>query len=177
MFTSHLNNKVTIPAGFWLRAIAGVIDLLLAFVVYMLVCFSAGALGAMVFGQASVVSWATPVAYGLQFFVPWLYFSIMESSEMQATFGKKALGLKVIDINGNRLSFSRATARFFGKILSALLLGLGFVMTAFTPRKQALHDIIVESTVVKLVDVPVTTTWHRQPAPDTCASPVNSFFN
>src|SRR3972149_5282617 len=70
----------------------------------------------------------------------WLYFSIMESSSKQGTIGKMALQLKVTDINGNRISFLRATGRHFGKIISGITLCIGYIMAAFTDRKQALHD-------------------------------------
>ena len=81
--------------------------------------------------------------------VGWLYFAIMESSHEQATFGKLILGITVTDMQGRRISFARASARFFSKVLSAAALGIGFLMIAFTPRKQGLHDIIAETLVVR----------------------------
>ena len=74
----------------------------------------------------------------------------MESSEYQATLGKMLLGLKVTDLKGRRISFLRATGRHFGKILSGLILGIGFFMIAFTKKKQGLHDIITECLVLKV---------------------------
>ncbi|MBX9695642.1 MAG: RDD family protein [Cyanobacteria bacterium] len=174
MYTSNTNHTLSIPAGFWLRAVAFLIDAITAFIVYLFVCFSTGALGATLFGQEAVVSSAQNIAFALQFIVPWLYFAIMESSEMQATLGKRALGLKVTDINGNRLSFARATGRHFGKVLSALMLGIGFLMIAFTPRRQGLHDVIADTSVVKLVEVPVARTWSQ---PTSTEFPTHSFFN
>ncbi len=78
----------------------------------------------------------------------WLYFALMESSAKQATLGKMALSIIVTDVNGNRLTFGRATGRYFGKIISGLILYIGFLMAAFTEKKQALHDIIAGSLVV-----------------------------
>lgn len=82
--------------------------------------------------------------------VEWLYFAIMESSTHQGTLGKIALGIKVTDIQGNRISFARATGRYFGKILSGLVLMIGFIMAGFTEKKQALHDILADCLVIKL---------------------------
>ncbi len=62
------------------------------------------------------------------------------SSSTQSTLGKLAMGIFVGDANGNRLTIGRAALRYFGKILSALILGIGFLMAAFTENKQALHD-------------------------------------
>jgi uncharacterized RDD family membrane protein YckC len=79
----------------------------------------------------------------------WLYFAAFESSRWQATPGKKVLGLRVTDLEGKRLSFIRASGRYFGKIISWLLLGLGFVMAGFTEKKQALHDMLASCLVLR----------------------------
>ena len=68
---------------------------------------------------------------------------------MQGTLGKKALGMIVTDLDGGRIGFGRATGRYFAKILSALILGIGFIMVAFTQRKQGLHDLIASTLVYK----------------------------
>lgn len=81
----------------------------------------------------------------------WLYFTLSESSGGQATLGKKALGLVVTDEAGRRISFGRANGRYFGKIVSGLLLCIGYLMAAFTDRKQALHDIMAGTLVLKKV--------------------------
>ena len=66
----------------------------------------------------------------------------MESSAYQGTVGKIFLGIKVTDLNGHKIGFGRATGRHFGKIISAIILFVGFIMVAFTKRKQGLHDIM-----------------------------------
>jgi uncharacterized RDD family membrane protein YckC len=81
--------------------------------------------------------------------VNWLYFSLMESSKFQATVGKIALNIKVVDYEGKKISFKLATIRYFSKLLSALILFIGFFMAGFTKRKQALHDLIAKTTVIK----------------------------
>ena len=78
----------------------------------------------------------------------WLYHALMESSSQQGTLGKMALGIKVTDLNGNRITFGRATGRYFSKIISSLTMGVGYIMAGFTQQKQALHDIIAGCLVV-----------------------------
>jgi uncharacterized RDD family membrane protein YckC len=85
---------------------------------------------------------------GLGILAQWLYFAVQESGADQATIGKKLLGLKVTDIYGDRISFGKATGRYFSKIISALILLIGYIMAAFTDKKQALHDMIAGTLVV-----------------------------
>lgn len=74
--------------------------------------------------------------------VPWLYYALLESSRNQATLGKIALRIAVTDSNGRRILFARATLRHFSKIVVLLTFFVGFLIAAFTRRKQAVHDII-----------------------------------
>lgn len=78
----------------------------------------------------------------------WLYHTWMESSRYQATLGKMALGIVVTDMYGNRISFARANGRFFGKIVSGMIMNIGYLMAAFTEKKQALHDMLASCLVV-----------------------------
>ncbi|HUK92840.1 MAG TPA: RDD family protein [Methanomicrobiales archaeon] len=80
--------------------------------------------------------------------IRWVYFAYMESSLKQATFGKEALGLMVIDGEGHRISFARATGRWFGKLISWATFGIGFYLIGFTEKKQGLHDLIADTRVV-----------------------------
>jgi uncharacterized RDD family membrane protein YckC len=86
--------------------------------------------------------------YGLYLVVGWLYFARQESSAQQATLGKKLFSIKVADSIGNRISFAKASGRFFSKILSGLLYGIGFLMAAWTQQRQALHDKMCDTLVV-----------------------------
>jgi uncharacterized RDD family membrane protein YckC len=70
----------------------------------------------------------------------WAYFAYFESSEKQATLGKQALGLMVIDLNGNRLDFTKATIRYFSKLIFGGILLIGYILIGFTEKKQGLHD-------------------------------------
>jgi len=87
--------------------------------------------------------------YGSVFVLYWLYFALMDSSSTQGTLGKMAVGIKVCDMNGQRLSFGHATGRYFAKILSGLTLMVGYVMVAFTEKKQGLHDMVASTLVVR----------------------------
>ncbi len=88
------------------------------------------------------------LAYLAGLVIGWLYFAVQESSESQATIGKKAMGIVVTDLDGRRLTFMNATGRYFGKIPSAIFL-IGYIMALFTEKKQALHDILAGTLVVE----------------------------
>jgi uncharacterized RDD family membrane protein YckC len=83
-----------------------------------------------------------------------VYFSLMESSTWQATLGKRLLGLQVTNLHGGRISFGRATARHFAKLISNFSFTIGYVMAGFTKRKQALHDILTQCMVVRKTPAP-----------------------
>jgi uncharacterized RDD family membrane protein YckC len=78
-----------------------------------------------------------------------LYYVLMETSKHQGTVGKIALGLKVTDMNGEKLDVSKALIRNLTKIVSGLILYIGYMMAGFTEKKQALHDMIASTLVVK----------------------------
>lgn len=124
-------------AGFWRRAIAYCIDLIFIMILGAIV-------GAILGGMFPdfILSLSDGAFNLIGLIIAWLYYAHWESSEKQATIGKIALNIKVINRAGNRLSFGNASGRFFGKIVSGLILGIGFLMAAFTQHKQALHDII-----------------------------------
>lgn len=123
-------------AGFWKRFLAVMIDGIILAVVE-------GIIGAMIGGIIGFKVLST-----LNTLIGWVYFAYMESSEYQATLGKMALHLKVTDIDGGRINFARATARYFSKILSGFILCIGYMMAGWTAKKQALHDIIASTLVV-----------------------------
>jgi uncharacterized RDD family membrane protein YckC len=125
-------------AGFWLRFLAVVIDTLIFALSGIILGFIVGTMG------GSAKSLDIPF-----FVVNWLYYALLESSPKQATIGKMVLGVYVTDLSGNRISFGRATGRYFAKIISGIILCVGYIMAAFTGKKQALHDIISSTLVVK----------------------------
>lgn len=139
-------------AGFWIRACALLIDstIMLIALSMLLIIIPEGT------GFSGFNRIADPSFFMQQmvhnFFsaiITWLYFALCESSSWQATIGKKLLGLKVTGETGNRLTFGRATGRHFGKILSAFFLCIGYIMAAFTSKKQALHDILAGTFVIR----------------------------
>ena len=132
----------TTYAGFWRRFAAWFLDGLLLSLVTLPFTLQFGGDAAAQAGRASAAGTISTV-------VGWLYHALMESSAKQATVGKMALGIIVTDLEGRRIGFGRATGRYFAKILSALILGIGFLMAAFTERKQALHDMVASTLVVK----------------------------
>ena len=140
--------------GFWIRVGAYLIDGIILFIAQSIIfaVFGISIFGASTLAPGSEDALATGaglMANLISIVMGWLYFSVLESGAWQATLGKKALGLVVTDTSGSRISFGRATGRYFGKILSSLILLIGFIMVAFTERKQGLHDMIASTLVVK----------------------------
>jgi uncharacterized RDD family membrane protein YckC len=132
-------------SGFWKRFAAFLIDAIIVGLIILIVSagmgFSVG-LGGVGGPGASLLGILIAVA------APWLYWAGMESSKHQATIGKMALGMAVTDNLQNRMTFMRASARYYGKYLSSMTLLVGFIMAGFTERKQALHDMLAGSVVV-----------------------------
>jgi len=152
-------------AGFWLRFVAHLIDGLILsvgiFVIVIPLIFLTGlaaTIGSLrhyrheppnpeaIVGILSILFAFLVVGALLQ----WLYFAYLESGEKQATWGKQALGLYVTDCAANRISFGRATGRFFGKIISGkTTMYIGYIIAGFTEKRQALHDMIAGCLVLR----------------------------
>jgi len=137
-------------AGFWLRAAAILVDSVL----FLIASIVLGAVLGVISGLAGTTTAVDDGILGIfnVFIVvaAWLYFAGMESSSYQATLGKRLLGLKVTDLNGDPIGFGQATGRHFGKIVSGLLtLFIGYAIAGFTEKKQALHDLMAGCIVVK----------------------------
>ncbi len=95
-----------------------------------------------IIGSASIFFIVAFVGY-------WLYEALLTASSWQGTVGKRVLRLKVTDEAGNRISFARSTGRFFAKILSQVILWIGFIMVAFTDKKRGLHDMLAGTLVMR----------------------------
>lgn len=160
-------------ASFWRRLLAFVIDSILVGVttfligtfVFVLITVTLAASWVGAYGETLILP---PILTTLTLFfmlviifagvfliMPILYFSVMESSKSGATVGKKALGIKVIRLDGKKISFARAFGRNASKILSILTLLVGFIIALFTKRKQSLHDIIAKTLVVNKTWTPI----------------------
>ncbi|HQS83857.1 MAG: hypothetical protein B7Y25_03020 [Alphaproteobacteria bacterium 16-39-46] len=138
-------------AGFWRRLGAGFIDVMVLNGISMIFGFIYGFGGALFlnfsnqnFGSTDeVVLTVVPILFS------WAYYAGLHSSKYQATLGMMAFSMHISDYAGERISFWRASLRLFSTILSWILVGIGFLMMAFTPRKQALHDYIARTLVEK----------------------------
>jgi uncharacterized RDD family membrane protein YckC len=128
------------------RFVAFVID---QFVI-ALGCLLIGLLGPLLFSPFPSIQMIGLWWFGSFFFFYWLYYVVCESSPWQATVGKKCLKLKVVDLEGNRLSFGRATARYFLKFFSYSAAYLGLLLIFFTEKKQTLHDKLARTLVTKV---------------------------
>lgn len=147
--------EVSLPyAGFWRRAWAGTIDVVLeaagALVVTLAIDFVLARAGRML----GFEPWMSKVATGMAYIAvltigAWLYCAFSESSSYRATLGKRIMGLQVVTADGGRVSFGQATVRHFMKFLSLFSAGVGFVMAAWTKRHQALHDIPCDCVVIR----------------------------
>lgn len=132
-------------AGFWIRAIALLIDWM------VVLALNTGIHGAMYF--LSVNGWigwsGGDTLTALKFASQVMYFSLMESSPWQGTLGKLVFRLRVTDLDGTRITFGRAFFRHIGKWCSVGSFFVGFLMASFTQRNQALHDMMAKTLVVK----------------------------
>jgi uncharacterized RDD family membrane protein YckC len=150
-------------AGFWVRFLAFLIDnavMGIGFVLILIPLIFLTGLGGFI-GEIHPNEDMNDVGifmlFGLLFLaatvsllLTWLYHALMESSEWQATLGKKVLGLVVTDMAGRRVSFGRATGRHFAKIITNMVPAfIGYLMAGFTERKQALHDMIAGCLVLR----------------------------
>ena len=150
-------------AGFWLRVVAYLLDrLIVGIVVGALIVpiILLTGIGAALKGfhpdappdPALIAAFISSIALliGCALVLGWLYNAYFESSEWQATVGKRVLNLIVTDLAGNRISFARASGRFFSKIITSLIpLGIGYALAGFTEKKQALHDMITGCLVLR----------------------------
>jgi uncharacterized RDD family membrane protein YckC len=127
-------------AEFWLRFVAAWIDAIILRIVQSLLV---GAYAALSLSKSGFLG------LGIAILTSWLYYAFSESSSEQATLGKQALGIFVTDLDGNRISFGKATGRYFGKWLSTITFLLGYVMAAFTEKHQALHDLLAGTLVIR----------------------------
>lgn len=138
--------------GFWIRVVATIVDAIIVRVVVAPIGFMFGGMGMLAgmghgFPRAGFAILGGGITALFVIAGQWLYEAFLESSSYQATLGKMIFGMKVTDLNGARITFGRATGRHFAKLLSAMILGIGFIMVGFTERKQGLHDLLAGTLV------------------------------
>lgn len=147
----YTKRTCNIYAGFWRWAAAFVIDYIILYGAFIVVAFCAGIAFPRFFAEMDeeeLKSFET-LANCSAIFIFWFYFAGMESSAHQATVGKRILRIKVTTLDGSPIGFGRATGRHFAKFISGLILGIGYLIAAFTPKKQTLHDMMAGCLVVK----------------------------
>ena len=140
-------SQAVVYSGFWRRVAASLIDSVILGVVGAILGIVLGV--AMVSGGTDDTEVVELTGNVVGLFLGWLYYALMESSSKQATIGKMVMGIKVTDLEGNQISFARASGRHFGKIISSLILAIGYLMMLWTEKKQTLHDKMAGCLVVK----------------------------
>jgi uncharacterized RDD family membrane protein YckC len=151
-------------AGFWPRVVAHILDNMIVSVPFVFIWFGivVSVVGFGVFTQFAQQNATGPSAAFIgtviilylslilgRFILVWLYHALLESGPHQSTWGKRALGLKVTSFTGGRISFGHASGRYFSTLITNMTMGIGYLMVAFTDRKQALHDMIAGTLVIR----------------------------
>lgn len=140
-------------AGFWKRVAAYMIDYfvlvipgsIIGAIIGVVLGASMGAIGS---GESTIEVVAQLSSALINFAIGMAYYTWFHASKGGATLGKMAVGIKVVRSNGERLTKARAFGRYWAMLLSSFTLGIGFLMAAFTERKQGLHDMICDTLVV-----------------------------
>ena len=144
-------------AGFWRRFAAAFIDGIILWIVVRFVTFGLRDVFPIAgeeswvgehFWRTFFISLATQVA--ISFAIGWIYCAGFESSPWQATPGKRLLRVALTDLAGKRLSFARATGRYIAEALSSALFLIGYLVQPFTEKRQALHDVLAGTLVVRV---------------------------
>ncbi len=132
-------------AGFWRRVVAWAIDFisLTGFNVLLMILFGVRITESEIVGASSqpAIDWIMGFTY-------WLYYTLMPCSKYQGTLGKMALGIRITDLDGNRIGYLRSCGRLLAEFVSAIVMGIGFIMAGLTSKKQALHDMMAKTLVV-----------------------------
>jgi uncharacterized RDD family membrane protein YckC len=132
-----------IYGGFWVRVVAAFIDWIIVSTGQSLVTYL------FINKEIYPTIWgAGMLSSGM--IIGLIYHVYFLSSDKQATIGKQAMGLKVINLHGDRITPINAVGRFFATYLSMFLLGFGYLMVAFDSKKQAMHDKLAGTYVVKI---------------------------
>ncbi len=141
-------------AGFWLRFVAVIVDSFISMAILFVIVLLGGIVVGMALSGGGTSNEAVQFLAGLlwmllSLIIPWLYFALCEGSSWQATPGKKLLGIRVTDLDGAPISFARASGRHWAKLLSYIILYIGFMMAGWTEKKQGLHDMLANTLVIR----------------------------
>ena len=125
-------------AGFWRRVAAYLVDSTLL-----------GVAAALILLPLSINEYLAAIGTVIVLVLFFGYFVVMQASALQATVGKLLLGIKVTDRSGNRIGIGRSLGRLLGMFVSSFILGIGYLLAGVTERRQALHDMIAGTLVVR----------------------------
>ena len=162
IYMTQANNTAIKYGSFTLRFTAAVIDLLVLVITNLLIFLGISAIMESVASDESMATMFYSEAFGeielwflialvlMSCIISWIYFAIMESSKYQGSLGKLTVGFMVTDLSFNHISFKKASYRFWGKLLSVLIVGMGFVFGLFNKRKQCLHDFVSSTVVIDI---------------------------
>jgi uncharacterized RDD family membrane protein YckC len=170
---AHAYGGEVVQAGFWKRVAAYILDAIVVTIaaqivqMVLMVGFLGMNMGNFAGNAENMFSSASGIVFLLSIYLFPLvlfgiYYAAFHASARQATLGKMAVGIKVVRSDGRRISMARAVARFFAFILSGLILYIGYLMAAFTERKQALHDLICDTLVVDKWAYTAHPEWQRR---------------
>jgi uncharacterized RDD family membrane protein YckC len=163
-YLEHLPASSSIPAedlsyaGFWRRLVASLLDFIIIGILMFICRFGLNAIGLdlltgpLIGGDRTGSSWWTAFMFNesvLSLALGTLYFGFFESSIWQASLGKRALGIIVTDLDHQRISPARAIGRHLATLLSSAIFFIGYLIQPFTNKRQALHDIIAGTLVLK----------------------------
>jgi uncharacterized RDD family membrane protein YckC len=143
----HEYKKSIKYGGFWIRVAAIIIDYIVHLIPNMLFAFLQRELTQAATAEIDQMTQEFSIFLN-SVIVDWIYFAALQSSGWQATIGKKVVGLKVVDENGRRISFGRATGRYFASMISAVIFCIGYMMVGWTSRKRGLHDSMAGTFVI-----------------------------
>lgn len=142
-------------AEFWKRFLAAMLDLVflsIGWALFLGIIYGAISLVFFIGEKSMIISTLRPFIAGfgsiLMLVTHWFYFTVLESSSKQATLGKQIMKIIVTDLKERRITLGKANLRYFGKIISALLLFFGYIIAGFTAKRQALHDKIAGTVVL-----------------------------
>ena len=133
-------------AGFWRRFWALLIDVIVTYFPIATVRVLLGLPASGSFDPLQPAAWWAAL---FEMGIDWLYAAFLISSPWRATLGQAVMDLHVTDLNGDRITFGRASARYFAQVLNLVTLGFGVLMQVFTARRQALHDLVSGTVVVR----------------------------
>jgi uncharacterized RDD family membrane protein YckC len=133
-------------AGFWRRCVGLLIDVVVTYFPIATVRVLLGLPASGSFDPLLPSAWWAAL---FELLIDWLYASILISSPWRATLGQAVMDLHVTDLDGNRISFARASARYLAQLLNLVTVGFGLILQVFSARRQALHDLVSGTVVVR----------------------------